>query len=87
MSNLKTFWIVRGNTGEYSDQCFWSVRGFATEEKAKAFTEQLLNYVRGSINWSTERQNTFVHPLDPQCYVNYSGTDYTYYSVEIDLDE
>lgn len=87
MSDLKNCWVVQGNSGEYSDRCEWVVRVFMNEEKAKAFTESLLDFVRGSQTWSHEKRYNFKHPLDSDCRIDYTGCDYTYYLAEIDLDE
>ncbi len=77
---MRKCYIVQGDTGEYSDRTDWTVRVFLSEEKARAFTEALLEHVRGSSEWDSEKQHAFEHPLDPKCRMQYTGTDYTYLS-------
>ena len=82
--NKQTIWVVEGTTGEYSSRTEWPVCAFRSEEKAKEFTSQLLEYVRGSYAWEYEKCDAFKHPLDPNCRIEWlAGADYTCYPVEL----
>ena len=86
---MKTIYVVEGSTGEYSDRSEWPVRAFTSEEKAKKFVEALAAWCdkngcgenRGDSYWEARDKG---HPLDPSFNSDYTGTRYTYYSVELD---
>lgn len=97
MTETKQIWIVEGATGEYSDHTEWAVCAFYSEEKAKELTEQLsllaiaahssaLRF--GSVfdfKKTNEGKKWLEH--DPMAQMDYSGVNYTAYSITIRDDK
>lgn len=82
---MKTVYVVQGSCGEYSDHMEWMVRAFMDEEKAKAFvilaTEQgnALRLKYAGKYWCEEKTEA-----DPNFQWDYSGFNYTYYSIPLE---
>ena len=79
-------YIVEGQTGEYSDNISWPVKAFVSEEKAKEFVEQVSAEYRKirercGRGWNRKK---YSNPLDPNMEMDYTGTIYNYYWVELD---
>lgn len=82
-----TIYVVRGQTGEYSDRSEWLVKAFRTVEETQAFiikcdaiAKQLFIEYKNS-RWSTAG----LHPYDKKFLMDYTGTNYSY--DEIDLED
>ena len=86
-------WVVQGNTGEYSDHSEWPVVAFSREEDAQAATAWLNEKAREfgfkdrstwDTDWNTrKRLEDKMREFDPDFKSDYTGTDYTYWSVEL----
>ncbi len=87
-----TIWVVMGTTGEYSDRNEWPVVAFADKAKAEAriiaCTEEAnKRYANSQVpdddnGWSS--YNTKDNPLDPHMKIDYTGTSYFHYEVEVE---
>jgi len=85
-----TIYVVQGSTGEYSDHVEWLVKAFYQEKQAQDFVNEL-DKVADMINERIKKQGFIQYysnkdnfnPLDPQFRVDYTGTNYTYYPVEL----
>ncbi len=87
-------YIVEGRTGEYSDHREWPVKAFVSEEKAQEFVEKVseeYRKIRDSYGGGGDRfwysrwlRDGEQNPLDPDMQTDYTGTTYSYYSVELD---
>lgn len=90
-----TIYVVFGTTGD-SDRSEWPVKAYRTEADAKACVEkatELANAWRektqsdefDQLSWSAQeelRKNAV--PLDPHFDMDYTGTSYFYYEVELE---
>src|SRR5579872_4341894 len=87
-----TIYVVRGQTGEYSDRSEWTVKAFVHEAAAKKFvvdcTEQG-NELNSKHNGKLYRVDDTTKQtwLDPKFYCDYSGFNYWYDSVELIEEE
>lgn len=85
-------YVVEGHTGEYSDRNDWPVKAFVHEPAAQAFvdacTKEILPYniknKYDAVNW--ERIRNAKSPLDPNLQIDYTGTHYDYYEVELETN-
>lgn len=81
-------YVVEGTTGEYEDRNDWFVKAFLNEEKASGFARacnEAYAYLvstrpEGSLRWDDERK----HPLDPYFMEDYTGTSYTYLTIDLE---
>lgn len=90
---MKTVWIVEGSTGEYSDRREWPVCAFTTEEKAKELVEELSGLARVAEQAGLNRDDDLwrdetpefkkLQQKDPRASIDYTGTHYTAYPVEV----
>ena len=96
---MNKIWIVEGSTGEYSDHCYWQVFAFTTEEKALSYTNKLNDWCkehrclsgdenscrRGDFEDTDflDEENQNLCPLDKDFKVDYTGTRYYHYPLEI----
>lgn len=94
-------YIVKGETGEYSDKCFWDALAFKSELRAithrdflnEKYEEFALNCPKKSvskklINYDDcEMIADAMKPFDPYCKVDYTGIKYFIESVELDEAE
>lgn len=79
-------YVVMGRTGEYSDNVQWAVKAFKNEKKAQEFivaVTKIANEVEAT------RECDFsvpegANPLDLQMRMDYTGTSYFYYVVELE---
>lgn len=87
----ETIWIVEGTTGEYSDRLEWRVCAFRDEVKAKELAVELkrlamANFVANgkySGDWGKSEIGKEWLAKDPDSSQDYTGTDYTAYSVKL----
>jgi len=81
-------YVVEGSTGEYSDHREWPVKAFKDEEKAQAFVRACDAEYRLLKSTRKPKTNYFeddrTHSLDPNFVEDYTGTNYRYYSVELE---
>lgn len=88
-------YVVSGQTGEYSDNRNWIVKGFVSEEKAKDFVVKVSEKYREirekhgnssfwHCDWDREK---FPNTLDPYMEADYTGTTYCYFPVEVDEEK
>lgn len=95
---MKTIWIVQGSTGEYSDHTEWVVRAFVSKVKA----ERLVVEAQARANeigiaksdysgswWTLEgnKDPRTVNEFDLNMQLDYTGTHYTCFEVELDEAE
>lgn len=79
-----TIWVVMGTTGEYSDRREWPVRAFKRKKEAEelitAATQKAheIFVVGPRYRWKTDD-----NPFDPHMEMDYTGTSYFYYEVEL----
>lgn len=90
-------YIVVGYTGEFSDRTEWNVAAYTSRDKAEAHAKGATQYlvpangafgmpsakfgVKASYNQRDHLQSVW----DPNCRMNYTGTDY--YVNEVELRE
>lgn len=78
--------VVEGTTGEYSDRSEWPVMAYVDEEKAK---EHVVNAERRAKELEATRRDYFdnvekgANEFDPEMIMDYTGTSYYYYDVEL----
>lgn len=86
----KTIYVVEGSTGEYSDHQEWLVCAFWEELDAQGFIEQVsdrareifqLRHVPGWRRYPIDSR--FANDFDPGMAMDYTGTNYNYYPVEL----
>lgn len=89
---LGKIWIVSGATGEYSDRTEWLVKAFCTEKRAADFVDKLDDYMRKekakfgpNIGWDNRSAIAENNPYDPNMRMDYTGTNYYYEEVELEL--
>jgi hypothetical protein len=87
-------YVVEGQTGEYSDNRNWIVKGFVSEEKAKDFVVRVSEEYRklratygGDFWYNDWDREKFPNPLDPYMEADYTGTTYCYFTVEVDEEK
>lgn len=83
-------WIVAGTTGEYSDRSDWAVCAYRSEEaanrhvsKAQLRAKELEKAGWRSVYPFSERE---VNEYDHKMSMDYTGTEYFTYSVELRPD-
>jgi hypothetical protein len=83
---MKTIYVVEGSTGEYSDHSEWLVKAFTSEDAAKDFVvkadaiaRELQSSRQSHLDYWKEK-----HPMDDKYMSDYTGTHYTYHSVELE---
>lgn len=86
---MKKIYIVQGSTGEYSDRMEWPVCAFEQAERAKELAERLSEMARlvfikcgGNTDMAMPEVKAIVE-LDPRFLMDYTGTFYTVYDVEV----
>lgn len=86
-----TIYVVFGTTGEYSDRSEWPVRAFRTEAQAQELIEKasaaarevFLKYESGELHrWDIDDGD--FNPYDSKMQIDYTGTTYYIYKVELD---
>lgn len=88
MTTKEKIFIVEGATGEYSDRKEWAVCAFEQEEKAKNLVEKLSGMARvvelqdDKYDMETTDAKAIL-ALDPMFSMDYTGTTYTAYEVEV----
>lgn len=85
----KKIFVIMGSTGEYSDRREWSVRAVSSKEAAISFVDQAEKIANeqeaikyppsGDTNWEHQP----VSALDPNFKMDYTGTSYFYYEVDL----
>ena len=88
-------YIVEGSTGEYSDHCEWAVKAFVSEQKAKDLVtkaSEVANEIfacseldRSDIKYVDRWKAT--NPFDLGMQMDYNGTRYKYYDIELDEEK
>ena len=85
----KVIFVVEGSTGEYSDHCEWPVVAYTDEEQAKLHVQkaterakELMARVGDKYEWS-ELSGKQLNEWDRNMYVDYTGVNYRYYSVDL----
>lgn len=85
---MKIF-IVTGETGEYSDHTGWFDGAYLSEEKAKNRVLELEGYLKTfgehqSLNYKERKEvETKMREFDEQFELDYTGTRYFYFEVEV----
>ena len=84
-----TVYVVEGNTGEYEDRFDWIVKAFTSKDRAEDLARELNILVKNSgRDMSYEDrdnlQNMIRENLDPNCYVEYTGTYYSIKEIEVE---
>lgn len=87
---MNKVWVVMGSTGEFSDRTEWPVIGFTSEigamECIAALDEKMQQMPQ---EWRKDRWahqskiKAHMAALDPQFMMDYTGTKYFFYEVEI----
>lgn len=84
---MTTIYIVEGSTGEYSDRREWPVMAYRNEEQAKA-------HVLKAQEWANQQRYDHGrvredprNPHDPGFQLDYTGTTYYYYAIELVEDK
>lgn len=92
---MKTIYVVEGQTGEYSDHNEWPVKAFVNEEAAKTLVLNAQARAReieieknnqdfSDGGWYTNpKPSRFVNQFDPNMSMDYTGTQYIYYPIEL----
>jgi hypothetical protein len=89
--NNRQIWIVQGTTGEYSDRKEWIVCAMYDETAAKELSVTLSELGKeafklrcnGNYEWENEPAGKRLLAADQQASIDYTGIDYTAYSVKI----
>ncbi len=83
-------WIVEGRTGEYSDRTDWQVCAFRDEAKAKELAIELKKLASATLvateniwDWEDSEIGKVWKEKDPQAALDYTGTDYTAYELDL----
>ena len=83
-------WIVMGSTGEYSDRREWPVIAFTAEAAAKEHIAVLdVRMQQMPQEWREDRWEheekikAHMAPLDPNFSMDYTGTSYFFYEVDV----
>jgi len=85
-------YIVMGTTGEYSDQMTWPVAAYfdkkLAEQHEKLAYDWALKAAKPDSNAETWRERFWEgraekNPYDPDMKMDYTGTDYFCYTIEI----
>ena len=80
---MKIF-VVNGTTGEYSDRTEWLVAAYTREEDAWKHVEKATEYVQAWRSTHTRYETRCPPgPFDPNLQMDYTGTDYTYFEIEL----
>lgn len=79
-------YVVRGQTGEYSDQNEWPVKAFNSEDKAKEYVLLCDHYAKISESKKSDRYDDceLKNPYDPNMEMDYTGTFYKYEVVDLE---
>lgn len=79
-------YIVEGNTGEYSDRVNWLVKAFKTTEKAEAYRDMLHSKLLELKLYERkiDRNVKIMQEYDEQFQCDYTGSEYTILTVEMD---
>ena len=88
-------YVVEGQTGEYSDHRDWPVRAFLSEKKAQKLVldaqaranEIYVNNSNSSPSWNDLEKPENKNQYDPDMDMDYVGTHYLYYPIELDTEE
>lgn len=77
-------YLVQGTTGEYSDRTDWVVCAYRSKQKAedhasKAMHRAMELFKSGWRSYNSEEVNEF----DPGMRIDYTGTEYTTFEVEL----
>lgn len=93
---MSEIWIVQGSTGEYSDHKEWPVKAFRDKGKAQRLVIEAqarcneIATVKNEYEWDvwwdmTEAKHaTTVNEFDPAMKLDYTGTHYTCYPIELE---
>lgn len=76
-------YIVEGTTGEYSDRSEWPVAAYADESLAQQHAEAAKRWYEEHDCFERHYDEIFQNPFDPFMHINYTGTDWTVYEVEL----
>ncbi|MBT8387097.1 MAG: hypothetical protein KJO12_06760 [Ignavibacteria bacterium] len=90
---MKLIYVVEGHTGTGDGYNSWPVKAFESLVKAVKFVEALTKEYEKirkqysdqycwHLNWTD--LNGKKNPLDPNMQVEYTGTHYDYYTIELD---
>ena len=84
---MRTIYVVRGTTGEYSDFTFWDVRAFFDESAAIALMTLLNNWcIENKLDDRGNYRSIYGKPPEDPGFKNYyTGT--TYGVIPIPMDE
>jgi hypothetical protein len=81
-------WVLFGMTGEYSDRQEWPVRAYKDQAEAQAARERCDAYAHSAPDYWHETYETrgkYVanNPDDPSMCLDYTGTEYGIYELEL----
>lgn len=79
-------YVVQGSCGEYSDHSEWLVAAFTDEEEAKAFVVACTEAGNAKVAAHGDKSYWSIPSgtdLDPNWDVDYSGFNYTYFTVPL----
>lgn len=92
----KPIYIVMGSTGEYSDRREWAVKAYFDQDKAVRHADEaaeiahkLMKTDKKTVDayiWASSLERSAMNPpnpLDPDMYMDYTGTDYYVIAVEL----
>ena len=82
---MTNVYVVEGSTGEYSDHREWPVAAYIDEDLAREHADKakkwyLKNWRQG-MGW--EDEDKLNNPYDPDMSLDYTGTDWTVYKIEL----
>lgn len=77
-------YVVVGTTGEYSDRREWAVKAFSNEDRAKDFVLEATKIAKELFVSKKRYSDDMESPLDPEIQMDYTGTDYFYYTVNLE---
>ena len=86
---VSKIWIVFGETGEYDSHHEWSIAAYKTEELAQAHADAATKFYQDNncltdrYKWSYSRLDEFKNPFDPNMDIDYTGTSWGVYPVEL----
>lgn len=84
-----TIYVVEGQTGEYSDHRYWSVRAFTNEQKAEDFCDKVKARALELLAKYGTHYNipSGANEFDPSMSIDYTGIEYFVYELDLDNEE
>jgi hypothetical protein len=82
---MNTIYVVMGSTGEYSDKDYWPVKAFLNKELSEKYIAKCSARAREIENTRPSRYDLEkgLNKFDPEMRMDYTGTSYFYYQVEL----